>query len=62
MRGFQRIIFGSFTLIGEPKIFSAYETDNPDQLTNIAPHFVPVTMIKFEPINESTRAVELYRR
>jgi hypothetical protein len=39
-----------------------YETDNPDQLWNIALYYTPLVKWKFVPIEESARNVELYEK
>jgi hypothetical protein len=59
---FPKVIFGPFTMGGEAKSFVVYETDNPDQLWNIALHYTPLVKWKFVPIQESAKNVELYQK
>ena len=59
---FPKVIFGPFAMGGEAKSFVVYETDNPDQLWNIALHYAPFVKWKFVPIQESAKVVELYQK
>ena len=59
---FPKVVFGPFTMGGEAKSFVVYETDNPDQLWNVAFHYVPFVKFKFVLIQESARNEELYQK
>lgn len=51
----------SYSIGGEYKGFILFETDDPDQLTNIILHFRPEMKWKFMPIFAATKVIELYQ-
>jgi len=57
---FAKLIFGPFGMGGETKGFSVYETDDMDKLTNISAFYMHEMKFKFIPIQESSKAAELY--
>ena len=58
---FPKTIFEPFSM-GVGKGFAVVETDNPDQLWNVALHYSAVATWKFVPLLESTRVVELHQK
>jgi len=59
---FPKRIFGPYWMGETSKGFTVYETDNPDQLSNLTLHYIPVVRVKFIPIHEFVRQVELYQK
>lgn len=57
---FPKTLSDSYSIGGESKGFILYETDDPDQLTNIALHYAPEMKWKFMPIFEASKFIELY--
>lgn len=55
-----KLLFGPYHIGGESKGFAIYETDDMTQLTNLAVYYTPVLKLKFMPIHESSKVVELY--
>ena len=47
---------------GEFKGFQLFETDDPEQMANIALHYAPEMKHKFVPIFEIAKVVELYQK
>lgn len=47
---------------GEFKGFQLYETDNPEQLVNLALYYAPEMKHKFVPIFEVAKVIELYQK
>jgi hypothetical protein len=58
---FPTVLF-DFNIVGETKGVAVFETDNPDQLCNIALHNVPEVTCTFVPIQEAARGAELYQK
>jgi hypothetical protein len=56
---FPKILFGPYSLGGEWKGFTVYDA-TPEQMTNLALHYMPEEKVKFVPIFDSKKAVELY--
>lgn len=50
-----------YQLVGESKGVRLYEGDE-EQLTNYALHYMPEVKLKFVPIVEFTKTVELYQK
>lgn len=59
---FPKTLSDSYSIGGEYKGFILYETDDPDQLTNVILHFRPEMKWKFMPIFDSTKVIELYQK
>ena len=57
---FPKILFPPHSLGGEWKGFTIYETDTPEPLLNLVLHYSPEEKMKFVPILESVKALELY--
>ena len=55
-----KLLFGPYHIGGESKGFAIYETDDVEQLTNLTIHYIPALKLKFAPIHESSKVVELY--
>jgi hypothetical protein len=56
---FPKILFGPYSLGGEWKGFTVYDA-TPEQMTNLALHYMPEEKLKFVPIVDSKKAIELY--
>ena len=56
---FPKILFGPYSLGGEWKGFTVYDA-TPEQMTNLALHYMPEEKLKFVPIFDSKKALELY--
>lgn len=59
---FPKIVAGAYNFVGESKGFAVYETDNPEQLINMAMYYMPYMKVKWIPIIDSVKAVELYEQ
>ena len=59
---FPKILTGAYNFVGQTKGFAVYETDNPEQLQNLATYYMPYMKIKWIPIIDSGKAVELYEQ
>lgn len=59
---YPKSLSAAFTMVGEPKGFQLFETDDPEQLVNLSLHYVPLVKFKFIPIIESTKGVEIYHK
>ena len=57
---YPKLLDGPYTIGGESKVFAIYETDNMDTITNLTIYYIPVLRMKFLPIHESSKVVELY--
>jgi hypothetical protein len=58
---FPKLIFGPFNFAGDTeKGFSVYETDDPDKIANLALFYMPEMKMKFIPIIETAKGIELY--
>lgn len=56
---FPKILFGPYSIGGEWKGFTVYDA-TPEQMTNLALHYMPEEKLKFIPILDSKKALELY--
>ena len=56
---FPTILFGPYSLGGEWKGFTVYDA-TPEQMTNLALHYMPEEKLKFIPIFDPKKAIELY--
>ncbi|MCP8305079.1 MAG: hypothetical protein H3Z50_06420 [archaeon] len=59
---FPKFLFPPHSMGGEWKGFAIYENATPEQLTNVALFFAPEEKVKFVPIFDSAKAVELYMK
>ena len=59
---FPKIIFPPHGMDGEWKGFTIYENVTPEQMINMAFYFAPEEKLKFVPIFEVAKAVELYQK
>jgi uncharacterized protein DUF3303 len=55
-----KLVFGPYHIGGESKGFAIYETDDMNQLTNLMVYYVPELKLKFAPIHESSKVLELF--
>ena len=56
---FPKILFGPYSLGGEWKGFTVYDA-TPEQMTNLALHYMPEEKVKFVPTFDSKKAIERY--
>jgi hypothetical protein len=49
---YAKLIFGPYRLFSESKGFSIFETEDPDELTNIADFYAPEVKWSFIPIHD----------
>jgi len=59
---YAKLLSGPYHVGGETKGFAIYETDDVEKLTKLMVHYIPVLKLKFAPIHESTRVLELYEK
>ena len=59
---YPKSLSAAYTMIGKPKGFQLFETDDSEQLANLTLHYVPLVEFKFVPIIESSKGVELYQK
>ena len=59
---FPKFLFPSHEMGGEHKGFAVYENPTPEQLMNIQIYFAPEMKVKFVPIFESAKIMELYAK
>lgn len=59
---YPKSLSAAYTMVGEPKGFQLFETDDPEQLVNLSLHYVPLVKFNFIPIIESTKGVEIYQK
>ena len=59
---YPRLIFGAPWLGMEPKGFTIYEVDDPQQIVNLEVAFSPIKKSKFVPIFEHKSVVETYEK
>ena len=55
-----KIVYGPYNFNGETKGFTVYETDDPDQLANIAIFYGPEETFKFVPLIDTRKTAELW--
>jgi hypothetical protein len=56
---FPKVFFGPYSLGVEREGFTLYDAI-PEQMTNLALHYMPEGKLKFAPILDSKKALELY--
>ena len=56
---FPKILFGPYSLGGEWKGFTVYDA-KPEQITNLVLHYMPEEKMKFVPIFDGAKVIELY--
>jgi len=59
---FPKILFPPHGMGGEHKGFTLYENVTPEQLINIVLHYRPEMKLKFVPILETAKVIELYQK
>ena len=59
---FPKVLFGPFFMDELNEAFCVWEADNPDRLTSLALQYVPLQTIKFVPLFEVPRLLELYQK
>ena len=59
---FPKILFGPYSLGGEWKGFTVYEDATPEQMTNLILHYTPEEKMKFVPIFEGAKFIEIYMK
>ena len=57
-----KILFGPYSLGGEWKGFTVYEDATPEQMTNLALHYMPEEKMRFVPLFDAKETIELYKK
>ena len=55
-------LFGPISIIGEPKTFTFFEMDDPDEIIKMVIDYAPESKITVYPIAESTRLIEIWQK
>ena len=59
---FPKRLFPPHGMGGEHKGFSLFENVTPEQLMNMVLHYAPEMKLKFVPILETAKVIELYQK
>ncbi len=53
-------LFGPVQVIGEPKVITFFELDDPDAIIKMVIDYAPEATVKIYPIEDATRFLELW--
>jgi len=54
-------LFGPIGIIGEPKIFTFFEMDNPDEIIKMVVDYAPEVTINVYLVEDATRLIEIWQ-
>lgn len=57
---FIKNLFGPVQIIGEPKIITFFEMDDPDEIIKMVIDYAPEAIVKIYPIEDTTRFLEIW--